>query len=109
MINVKGAPMTVAQFEKRLAVLETEVARLKSALLSKDLWWNKIAGVFANDPLFEQAMRNCRAASKRPIPGCKAKNAPSKNRGGPALVALAGTITYRPDYDYKKLRARKTK
>jgi Arc/MetJ family transcription regulator len=25
------------------------------------------------------------------------------------LVALAGTINYRADYDYKKLRARKTK
>jgi hypothetical protein len=26
-----------------------------------------------------------------------------------ALVALAGTIAYRPDYDYKKHRARKSK
>ena len=26
-----------------------------------------------------------------------------------ALVAIADTINYRPDYDYKKLRARKSK
>ena len=26
-----------------------------------------------------------------------------------ALVAIAGTISYRPDYNYKKLRARKAK
>jgi glucokinase len=26
-----------------------------------------------------------------------------------ALVALAGKINYRPDYDYKKLRTRKSK
>jgi len=26
-----------------------------------------------------------------------------------ALVAIAGTINYRSDYDYKKLRARKSK
>ena len=25
------------------------------------------------------------------------------------LIAIAGTINYRPDYDYKKLRSRKSK
>ncbi|MGN6367312.1 MAG: hypothetical protein ACTHN5_03535 [Phycisphaerae bacterium] len=49
--------MTTAQFEKRLAALEAEVASLKSSSKSKPQWWNKIAGVFADDPAFDEAMR----------------------------------------------------
>jgi hypothetical protein len=74
--------MTVSQIEKRLTVLETEVARLKSAPRPKNLWWNKIAGVFANDPLFEQAMRNSQGANKRArVPARIAKNGRSNSRG----------------------------
>ena len=74
--------MTVAQIEKRLTALESEVARLKSAPKPKNLWWDKIAGVFANDPLFEQAMRHGRAArDPNRTPPRLAKNGRSHKRG----------------------------
>ena len=74
--------MTVAQIEKRLTALEADVARLKSAPKPKNPWWDKIAGVFANDPLFEQAMRHGRAArDPHRTPACVAKNGRSNQRG----------------------------
>lgn len=74
--------MTATQIEKRLTALETEVARLKSPARPKNHWWNKIAGVFADDPLFEQAMRHGRSEreSHRPAPRA-AKNGRAKKRG----------------------------
>jgi hypothetical protein len=52
--------MKTADIEKRLTNLEREVAHLRSQNerpRSKARWWEKIAGSFANDPLFEEAMR----------------------------------------------------
>ena len=47
--------------ERRLAALEEEVARLKERLDAADGpkkdWTKEIAGTFANDPAFEEAMR----------------------------------------------------
>lgn len=45
-----------SSMEKRLSALEGEVERLK-AQLDKRPWWEQIAGTFANDPMFEEAMR----------------------------------------------------
>jgi hypothetical protein len=48
------------QLEERVALLEAEVARLKSKVeknLSSRPWWGKIAGTFADDPTYEEAMR----------------------------------------------------
>jgi len=74
--------MTASQIEKRLTVLESEVARLKSAPKPKNRWWDKIAGVFADDPLFEQAMRHGRAArDAHRTPSRVAKNGRSIKRG----------------------------
>ena len=74
--------MTVSQIEKRLTALESEVARLKSTPKPKNLWWNQIAGVFANDPLFEQAIRHGRAArDPHPAPPRVAANGRAKKRG----------------------------
>lgn len=45
----------------RVAALEAEVARLKVLLgdrgMLADDWLNKIAGSFANDPIYDEAMR----------------------------------------------------
>ena len=74
--------MTVSQIEKRLTALEADVARLKSSPKPKNLWWDKIAGIFANDPLFEQAMRHGRAArDPHRAPARVAKNGRSHKRG----------------------------
>jgi hypothetical protein len=54
--------MTNAELEKRIAVLEAEVASLKSKAEKNgnknDLpWWKQRLGVFADDPAHEEAMR----------------------------------------------------
>ena len=54
--------MTNIEIEKRLAVLETEVASLKSKVEKKDdkneiPWWKQHLGIFADDPAHEEAMR----------------------------------------------------
>jgi hypothetical protein len=45
--------------EERLANLEAEVALLKTKLQSdsKTPWWETITGTFANDPVYDEAMR----------------------------------------------------
>ena len=50
--------MNTMKLEDRVTALEAEVARLKKKL-DKDSrpWTEKIAGAFANDPAFEEAMR----------------------------------------------------
>jgi hypothetical protein len=53
--------MTTAQIEKRLTAVEEELAALKAALMSAprrpDNWVEDMAGTFAGDPLFEEAVR----------------------------------------------------
>ena len=52
------------QLEERVAFLEAEVARLKDVLENGSSaesptspWWGKIAGTFADDPMYDEAMR----------------------------------------------------
>jgi hypothetical protein len=52
--------MTTTEIKKRLAALEAEVATLKSSRTSKNRWWDKIAGAFANNPVFDEATANGR-------------------------------------------------
>jgi hypothetical protein len=56
--------MTTTQIEKRLGALEAEVASLKSSKKPRSPWWDKIAGVFADNPRFERAMRSARESEE---------------------------------------------
>lgn len=64
--------MAPIELEARLAVLEREVARLKSKVDGTGQpgarWWERIAGSFADDPAHEKAMKLGREyrASLRP-------------------------------------------
>ena len=52
--------MTNIEIEKRIAVLEAEVALLKSKSQKNGdnkPWYEKIAGKFADDPIYDEAMR----------------------------------------------------
>ena len=54
--------MTNKEIEKRLAVLEAEVALLKSNKQKNDdkgeiPWWEERIGIFADDPIYDEAMR----------------------------------------------------
>jgi hypothetical protein len=52
--------MNTIKLSDRVAALEAEVAKLKEIVNnSKDEtpWWKKIAGTFAGDPAFLEAMR----------------------------------------------------
>jgi hypothetical protein len=46
--------------EKRVTELETELAALRKkveAMTGSKPWWERIAGTFENDPIYEQAMK----------------------------------------------------
>ena len=53
--------MATAQIEERVAVLEAEIAQLKKQVAQgvppQRPWWREIAGSFANDPVFQKAMK----------------------------------------------------
>ena len=50
--------MAAANLEKRIDILEREVRLLKSAIRksreNNQPWWERLAGTFKEDPLFEQ-------------------------------------------------------
>lgn len=71
--------MDPIDLEARVAALEPEVSRLKGLVEKSaepdDSWVSKIAGTFANDPIFEEAMRLGREyrESLRPKPRTRRK------------------------------------
>ena len=52
--------MSKASLEKRVVELEREIVALRKkveAFTGTKPWWERIAGTFENDPMYEQAMR----------------------------------------------------
>jgi hypothetical protein len=51
--------MSRNSLERRVAALEAEIARLKARgpAAASAAWWEQVAGVFAGDAAFDQAMR----------------------------------------------------
>ena len=49
--------MTTKDLESRIAALEKDVELLKKTVeLKQRPWWEKIAGTFADDPIYDEAM-----------------------------------------------------
>jgi hypothetical protein len=69
--------MAAVSLKQRLEVLEAEVARLKAQIEARDKagdpWLDTVWGSFANDPIYEEAMRLGREyrESLRPKPAKK--------------------------------------
>jgi hypothetical protein len=75
----------------RVTALEAELARLKRLATTKSAangptaWWERIAGAFAQDPAFTQAMRMGKAYRKSLTPvavKASAKRSAGKRRNG---------------------------
>ncbi len=52
--------MTLSALEKRIAALEGELAALRRKIETTDIstpWWERIAGTFAHDPVYDEAMK----------------------------------------------------
>lgn len=52
--------MAASELEGRIAVLEQELADLRSkveAMESSEPWWERIAGTFQHDPVYQKAMK----------------------------------------------------
>lgn len=75
------------KFEKRLAVLECQVAEISERLNSRakgtKAWWLEVAGVFKNDPAFEEASKLGRdireSTGPRKLRGTKGRNGHSRH------------------------------
>jgi len=86
--------MAVPEIELRVAALESEVAQLKHRIeaVAKPArpWWQEIYGTFANDPLYEEAMRLGREyrESLRPKPAKRSAAKSAKPSAGSSVKRL---------------------
>jgi hypothetical protein len=57
----RETPVTSVDLEQRVAILEAGLAKLKAELGTASgkqfPWWKEIAGIFADDPAFDEAVR----------------------------------------------------
>jgi hypothetical protein len=67
--------MAIGNVEARLATLEAEVANLKREIneQKEGAGWRKIVGTFANDPVYEKAMKYARQYRESLRPGKRKK------------------------------------
>ena len=72
--------MSAHTIEARLSALEREMTQIKQSLQGKsgpsEPWWERIAGAFEDDPVYEQAMklgRQYRESLRRWGPGHRSK------------------------------------
>jgi hypothetical protein len=76
----QGEPiMAGAPLELRVEALEAELARLKEQLIGPVRWWQEI-GTFADDPVYEQAMKLGRAYRRSLRPTGKKRTLPRHGR-----------------------------
>ena len=76
--------MPAQDIEQRLAALESEVARLKQQLSNsepKKTWLDQIYGSFANDPIYEKAMKYGRQYRESLRPKKKPKKKRKRKNG----------------------------
>ena len=92
-----GGGMTPAQLEKRVVLLEAELARLKSKVEGAGPgipWWERIAGTFQDDPVYEKAMQlaGSTGGHRRPsqLPSPEVGAAHAGTRYGPHESARMG-------------------
>ena len=60
MPSIKEVSVGTVGIEKRVAVLEKELASLRKkveAASTPKAWWDRIAGTFDKDPVYERAMK----------------------------------------------------
>lgn len=90
-----ATPKAVIELKTRLTALEAEVAQLKqkveTVVPQPKPWWRALAGSFADDPIYEEAMRLGREyrESLRPKEG-KKNNSVAKKKMAKIVVRRKG-------------------
>jgi hypothetical protein len=78
--------MTLKELEARVKTLEKQVEQIQSQLPQQsqkeepDYWWREKAGLFANDPIFDEIVRLGREYRESLHPDRKKKKAPLKKK-----------------------------
>ncbi len=76
-----------AKLETRVTTLERELASLKELVASQKLaWWKANLGQFANDPIYDEAMKLGRAYRESLRPAAKRKQTTKSTPGGTTRV-----------------------
>ena len=76
-----------SKLETRVSVLERELASLKEQLENQKLsWWKANLGQFADDPIYDEAMKLGRAYRESLRPTAKRKQTTKSAEGGTTRV-----------------------